>query len=306
MDKKGKEYTLGSEKNKSISREYGEVFREFREMKGYSMIQVYRDVCDRKTLWNFEVAGTCISLKLFMKLLRNINVSEEEFFAVAHRNCLIMNEKFFEIVYDYYMGEDVFALKEVLEKQKRNYINLGSAERNWNIFILSGLINNLDSSFVVTDEVIEASLDYLLAIETWQTCDLWFFACVVHLVNINLSCSIVESLIKSDEIFRAKSLRKKRFIGLLINIAHVAIENNCLIEAKNFMDVAKMLFPLQRWSFWNFLGEHYAFRFVEGELKFVCGDETGKAQMIEVIDHLSFLDQKKMKELYQKLMNDLL
>ncbi|MDR3156539.1 MAG: hypothetical protein LBT69_01275 [Lactobacillales bacterium] len=289
-----------------IPREYGEVFRELREMKGYSVPQAHRDDCDRKTLWNFEVGRTRISLERFIKLLRNIRVSETEFFAAVNRYQLSESEIFFETVNEYYRDEDIPALKEILEKQKKDYINVGIAERNWNIFVLSGLINNLDSRFVVSEQVIEASLDYLLAIDTWQMCDLRFFSHVLHFLNIRLSCSTVESLIKSGEIFRSRGLRRKVFLGLLINIAHAAIEKNHLVEARNFVDVAEMLFPHKAWTSWNLLGEHYSFKFLEGELKFVCGDETGKSQMIEVIEHFSLLGQEKLGIMYQKCLDNLI
>jgi Rgg/GadR/MutR family transcriptional activator len=303
-NKNKKKYISESEGEKFAPRKYGEVFREFREMKGYSVTQAHRGDCDRKTLWNFEIGGTRISLEIFIKLLKNINVSETEFFAAVNRYCLSKNEMFFEKVCEYYANEDIPALKEMLEKQKKDHINIGTAEQNWNIFVLSGLINNLDSSFVVSEQVIEASLDYLLEIESWQTCDLLFFSFVVHFVNIRLSCSIVKSLIESGEIFRSKNTRRIRFINLLINTAHDAIEKNCLIEAKNFIDVIKMLFPQQKWASWNLLGEQYAFKFLEGELKFACGDEAGKIQMMEVINHLSFLGNENLKRMYQKCLNN--
>jgi hypothetical protein len=57
---------------------------------------------------------------------------------------------------------------------------------------------------------------------------------------------------------------------------------------------------------WNFLGEQYAFKFVEGELKFVCGYKTGEAQIMEVIEHLLLWDQEKLIMKYQKYLDNLI
>jgi Rgg/GadR/MutR family transcriptional activator len=113
-------------------------------------------------------------------------------------------------------------------------------------------------------------------------------------------------LINSDEVFSTKEYRKKQFICLLINTAHAAIEKNHLVEARNFMDVVEILLPPQGWASWGFFIEYCSFKFLEGELKFVCGDETGKAQIMELIKHLSLLGQKKLSMRYQKYLNNLI
>jgi hypothetical protein len=75
---------------------------------------------NEKKIWNFEVGRTCISLERFIKLLKNINVSETEFFAAVNRYHLSKDEKFFETVRKYYIDEDIPALKDILEKQERD------------------------------------------------------------------------------------------------------------------------------------------------------------------------------------------
>jgi Rgg/GadR/MutR family transcriptional activator len=114
-------------------------------------------------------------------------------------------------------------------------------------------------------------------------------------------------LINSDEVFSTKEYRKKQFICLLINTAHAAIEKNHLIEARDFLNVVETLFPPQGgWASWNLLCEQCAFKFAEGELKFVCGDEAGKAQIMELIKHLSLFGQEKASMRYQKYLNNLI
>jgi transcriptional regulator with XRE-family HTH domain len=173
---------------KCLPREYGKVFKEFRIANGYTLEQASSCCCDRKTLWNFENKTHVIGLNIFCKLIENIKVPAMEFFSAVNNYQFITNNKFTKEMYKYYRAGDVLGLKKMLKIRKASNPKEGRLKRNWDIFVLSVFIHNLDLTFAVTDKVVDLATEYLLGIEHWSTCDLRAFANTLYIFNTKFLC----------------------------------------------------------------------------------------------------------------------
>jgi Rgg/GadR/MutR family transcriptional activator len=241
-------------------RNLGEVFKELRQSKNINIADACRGVCTKKTVYNFEDGISSIDSNKLFGLLKNINISFEEF-GLAVNNYQPSNDwKFFQKIDRYYYKGDVAMLRKILESKRSANILL--VEKAFHILVISELINKLDKNFKIAKQDIDNVAKSSMSIDKWTYYELKAFYKISHLLSIDLSCSIARNIIYKKDDFLISEDRIRCFIKTLINISYCAIQKNHLKDAKFFLQTTELL--VLEYEAEDIIAFKYALKFLQG------------------------------------------
>jgi Rgg/GadR/MutR family transcriptional activator len=273
---------------------YGEVFKDLRIDRGIREREAYKEVCSRSTLCRFEAGISNIGLSTLVDLLKNIDVSTEEYFAEVRNYKLNVNEKFLQTAHRYYDEGNVDMLKEMLEELRSSNRKYDSVR----VLMISILINELDERVEVPKQDFESASGYLIGVEIWGYSELCLLVNVIDKLNIHLACSITVELMKDKKFSTDKKL-KIEFIKILLNVSYSCIKHECLSNADIFLEEAEALINTQRIE--NSIAERYVFKFIKGYYYLISGEEkVGIQLMKKAIDNFKTTEDKGIVEHYKK------
>ncbi|MDR0614689.1 MAG: hypothetical protein LBF82_01820 [Lactobacillales bacterium] len=273
---------------------YGEVFQDLRIDRRVRAKEAYEGVCSRSTLCRFEAGVSDISLSILIGLLKNIDVSTEEYFANVRNYELNINEKFLQTVSKYYDDGNIGMLKEMLEELRSSNKKYDSLR----VLVVSILINDLDESFEVSNQDFKSASDYLMGVEIWGYSELGMLINIIDKLNINLACSITRDLIKTKKRFLVNGYQKTQLIKLLINVSYSCIKHENMHSASIFLKEAESLIATQRIE--NCIAEKYVLKFIKGYYYLILDKEKeGIKLMKKAIDNFKTTEDKGIVERYK-------
>jgi len=281
--------------DKNENENYGEIFKSFRQDQGFYEWEACNKVCSRSTLCRFETGETDISLSKFIGLLRNIDVSTEEYFAAVRNYEPNNNEIFFQKIKKYYDEGNIDMLKKMLVKFRSSTKEKNSLQT----LVLLMLINDLDKNFIVPIKDFENVSGYLMDVEIWSYSKVQLLISVIDKLNINLACSIARDLIRVKKKFLVNSYRKTQLIRMLLNVSYSCIRNGYIEEASNFLEEAETLMATQIIE--NCITEKYCLKFVKGFFYLVLGEtEYGINLMKKGVDNFRSTEDEEIIERYEQ------
>ncbi|MDR1013115.1 MAG: hypothetical protein LBL38_02490 [Lactobacillales bacterium] len=176
---------------------FGKVFKEIRLSKNISTKDACNEICTSKTLYNFENGKNCLNVSTLSKILKNINISEEDYFAAVRDYQPNINDTFFQNIVDYHLEKKIFMLKKMLQKLNSSK----NKEDKLRTLMIMAIINDLDKNFIIPKQDLTNASDYLIGINKWGHYELELFSYVVDILNIKLATSIVREFINNKRKF---------------------------------------------------------------------------------------------------------
>lgn len=234
-----------------MDKTYGEIFKSLRLNKGFSIKEIACEQVSRTTISKFENGCSNISIDKFFNLLKNINVSPQEFF--------IYLEESWGTTYSVSMINLPLAFDHrnyiVIESLLANFVKQSKQLPNNNglklqVISIKALIHMINHNYEIKDEEITTIKQYLSLSKMWTEFEIQLFSRSVSLFDLETIRALIKRLLDPFNYVATTFEIKLYTYNALINIT------NTLVERKAF----DALMKIERFLYINQLPERYMFQ----------------------------------------------
>ena len=285
---------------------YGEAFRYFRKLNGYSLEYAASDSISKSQLSRFERGENEISLSTFFELLSNINVSIENFCNYLEHYKRSELDDFLVNLSPNFYSLNTKGLEEIKNEQQKLFEKSGGKIHRINTIMVQGLLNqidcnHIDCNHIVSREDLNLVYDYLFQKERWESYEITLIGNLYHLFEIDYIYRVGKEILERTHYYEKIGKNRNLVVSACLNFWFSCLENSHLIYADYFEMKLKELLKDDTKVF-----EKSTFKFVEGyKIYLTESKESGIKQMKNVIKYFEFIESKNIALYFQKRLNEL-
>ena len=280
---------------------YGEAFRYFRKLNGYSLEYAAADSISKSQLSRFERGENEISLSTFFELLSNINVSIENFCNYLEHYKRSELDDFLVNLSPNFYSLNTKGLKEIKKEQQKIFEKSGEKTHKINTIMVQGLLNQIDCNHIVSREDLNLVYDYLFQKERWESYEITLIGNLYHLFEIDYIYRVGKEILERTHYYEKNGKNRNLVVSACLNFWFCCLENSHLIYADYFEMKLKEILKDDTKVF-----EKSTFKFVEGyKIYLTESKESGIKQMQNVIKYFEFIESKNIALYFQKRLNEL-
>ena len=280
---------------------YGEAFRYFRKLNGYSLEYAVADSISKSQLSRFERGENEISLSTFFELLSNINVSIENFCNYLEHYKRSELDDFLVNLSPNFYSLNTKGLEEIKNEQQKLFEKSGEKTYRINTIMVQGLLNQIDCNYVVSRDDLNLVYDYLFQKERWESYEIALIGNLYHLFEIDYIYRVGKEILERTHYYEKIGKNRNLVVSACLNFWFCCLENSHLIYADYFEMTLKKLLKDDTKVF-----EKSTFKFVEGyKIYLTESKESGIKQMNNVIKYFEFIESKSIALYFQKRLNEL-
>ena len=280
---------------------YGEAFRYFRKLNGYSLEYAAADSISKSQLSRFERGENEISLSTFFKLLSNINVSIENFCNYLEHYKRSELDDFLVNLSPNFYSLNTKGLEEIKNEQQKLFEKSGEKTHKINTIMVQGLLNQIDCNHIVSRDDLNLVYDYLFQKERWESYEITLIGNLYHLFEIDYIYRVGKEILERTHYYEKIGKNRNLVVSACLNFWFCCLENSHLIYADYFEMTLKKLLKDDTKVF-----EKSTFKFVEGyKIYLTESKESGIKQMNNVIKYFEFIESKSIALYFQKRLNEL-
>lgn len=221
---------------------YGEHFRNMREEKKMSIVEVSDGILSVSQLSKFERGLSEISLSKFIKVLERINVTLSEFELVSNN---FESKSLYQMVENLrasYTNRESDVLTKMVESELVKWQTTDNIRYRYNYIMLS-IINDELNNVTTTDKSDIARLtDYLFSIEDWTYYELVLFGNSIPAIPIRTVILLCDELLTKTAFFQKNSSHRKMVIHTLLNASIICLLNDEDEDSYRFQtDIANLI-----------------------------------------------------------------
>lgn len=281
---------------------YGEAFRYFRKLNGYSLEYAAADSISKSQLSRFERGENEISLSTFFELLSNINVSIENFCNYLEHYKRSELDDFLVNLSPNFYSLNTKGLEEIKNEQQKLFEKSGEKTHKINTIMVQGLLNQIDCNHAVSRDDLNLVYDYLFQKERWEYYEIMLIGNLYHLFEIDYIYMVGQEILERTHYYEKIGKNRNLVVSACLNFWFCCLENSHLIYADYFeMKLQKLLKDDTK------VFEKSTFKFVEGyKIYLTESKESGIKQMDNVIKYFEFIESKSIALYFQKRLNELI
>lgn len=285
---------------------YGEAFRYFRKLNGYSLEYAASDSISKSQLSRFERGENEISLSTFFELLSNINVSIENFCNYLEHYKRSELDDFLVNLSPNFYSLNTKGLEEIKNEQQKLFEKSGGKIHRINTIMVQGLLNqidcnHIDCNHIVSREDLNLVYDYLFQKERWESYEITLIGNLYHLFEIDYIYMVGKEILERTHYYEKIGKNRNLVVSACLNFWFSCLENSHLIYADYFEMKLKELLKDDTKVF-----EKSTFKFVEGyKIYLTESKESGIKQMQNIIKYFEFIESKNIALYFQKRLNEL-
>lgn len=280
---------------------YGEAFRYFRKLNGYSLEYAAADSISKSQLSRFERGENEISLSTFFELLSNINVSIENFCNYLEHYKRSELDDFLVNLSPNFYSLNIKGLEAIKNEQQKLFEKSGEKTHKINTIMVQGLLNQIDCNHVVSRDDLNLVYDYLFQKERWESYEITLIGNLYHLFEIDYIYMVGKEILERTHYYEKIGKNRNLVVSACLNFWFCCLENSHLIYAGYFEMKLKKLLKDDTKVF-----EKSTFKFVEGyKIYLTESKESGIKQMNNVIKYFEFIESKSIALYFQKRLNEL-
>ena len=280
---------------------YGEAFRYFRKLNGYSLEYAAADSISKSQLSRFERGENEISLSTFFELLSNINVSIENFCNYLEHYKRSELDDFLVNLSPNFYSLNTRLLEEIKNEQQKLFEKSGEKIYRINTIMVQGLLNQIDCNYVVSRDDLNLVYDYLFQKERWESYEITLIGNLYHLFEIDYIYRVGKEILERTHYYEKIGKNRNLVVSACLNFWFCCLENSHLIYADYFEMTLKKLLKDDTKVF-----EKSTFKFIEGyKIYLTESKESGIKQMQNVIKYFEFIDSKNIALYFQRRLNQL-
>lgn len=238
---------------------YGEAFRYFRKLNGYSLEYAAADSISKSQLSRFERGENEISLSTFFELLSNINVSIENFCNYLEHYKRSELDDFLVNLSPNFYSLNTKGLEEIKNEQQKLFEKSGEKTYRINTIMVQGLLNQIDCNYVVSRDDLNLVYDYLFQKERWESYEITLIGNLYHLFEIDYIYRVGKEILERTHYYEKIGKNRNLVVSACLNFWFCCLEHSHLIYADYFEMKLKKLLKDDTKVF-----EKSTFKFIEG------------------------------------------
>lgn len=280
---------------------YGEAFRYFRKLNGYSLEYAAADSISKSQLSRFERGENEISLSTFFELLSNINVSIENFCNYLEHYKRSELDDFLVNLSPNFYSLNTKGLEEIKNEQQKLFEKSGEKTHRINTIMVQGLLNQIDRNHIVSRDDLNLVYDYLFQKERWESYEITLIGNLYHLFEIDYIYRVGKEILERTHYYEKIGKNRNLVVSACLNFWFCCLENSHLIYADYFEMKLKEILKDDTKVF-----EKSTFKFIEGyKIYLTESKESGIKQMQNVIKYFEFIESKNIALYFQRRLNQL-
>ena len=280
---------------------YGEAFRYFRKLNGYSLEYAAADSISKSQLSRFERGENEISLSTFFELLSNINVSIENFCNYLEHYKRSELDDFLVNLSPNFYSLNTKGLEEIKNEQQKLFEKSGEKTHRINTIMVQGLLNQIDCNHIVSRDDLNLVYDYLFQKERWESYEITLIGNLYHLFEIDYIYRVGKEILERTHYYEKIGKNRNLVVSACLNFWFCCLENLHLVYADYFEINLKRLLKDDTKVF-----EKSTFKFIEGyKIYLTESKESGIKQMQNVIKYFEFIESKNIALYFQRRLNQL-
>ncbi|MDT2807757.1 Rgg/GadR/MutR family transcriptional regulator [Vagococcus lutrae] len=204
----------------------GEIFKELRISKQYTLADVAKDIASVSLLSKFERGEVDISFNKLSLLLKKINVSLYEFDLIANNYHSFHIEYLISKLKINYHTKNIGVLEMMMLEEKKMFEENKLQFHNLNSIMISSVLNELEYKKKVPNKDIEILMDYLFSSEQWMYYEIVLYSNSLNSIPIDSILLLSKELLNKSKLLSNNLRYRKLIIETLINTCIVLLEKN--------------------------------------------------------------------------------
>lgn len=220
----------------------GQVIRNIRKSRGYTLKQLSDGITSYSTLAAFERGESQLAFEVLVEILDKLNITLGEFSRYMNKPATAFYKWLWKIQ-DLFDARELEELKMELELlESKSQVKSGKCQ----ILILKNFINMLDKSIYIDDEETKFIKDYFWDIDEWGEFDIVFFRSTSHKLNNDSLMSLsLEILRLIEEELLPNNYGANQYIGAILISVHLFYERKEYDDCRILVRKVEPLIPSQ-------------------------------------------------------------
>lgn len=264
----------------------GESFRELRQERGFTLKTMSEGIISYSYLSKFEKGKSQITVENFIQLAQRLNMTIDEILYFS--NIEMTNYvDFFRKISLAYSKNDIIALKKNLNTEKNLYKKTNINYHKYNSIMISVIINNLDSDFLIPENEADLLVDYIIKCSFWTTYEVSLFGNILSLFSEKLLIILLDEVKKRIVDYKVMNRNYRDLIGV--------IQNACIIFLRK--KKVEQVISLSKFLDTTIQKNHYFGRtrklYIDGVIDIALGNiDKGRNKAKKAIEVINLMDEK--------------
>lgn len=228
---------------------YGNFFRELRNEKRMSIIEVSEGILSVGQLSKFERGLNDVSLSKFVKLLNRINITLEEFDLLCNNYEKSNLQQIVKQIRKAYTNRDTEELLRLSNEEYSKWQQTGNINNRYNYLMISIMNDELNDCKTVKDEDVELLTDYLFAIDDWTYYEIVLFGNSISAIPIQTVIILSEEISRKTKFFQSNNEHRKMIIHILLNANLICLLNDKIDQSYQFQQEIDQLINSQTYLY---------------------------------------------------------
>ena len=261
----------------------GESFRLLRKERGYTLKTMSEGIVSFSYLSKFEQGKSDITLSTFMRLIKKLNMSVDEFLFFDNQVLTDYN-KIFKKVSIAYSKKDKSTLVSLHKREMDLYYETNNSYHKCNAIVISAIISDIDAEYTILKENQDFLIDYLIGCSYWTHYEVSLFGNAMVIFTEDSLMILLKEIEKRAHKHKITRRNMRDIIALLENACVILLRRNKVEEAKTVSNYLESI-----------IEPHYFFEktrklFIDGIIHILEG-ETNKGvreaqKAIEIIEQM--------------------
>lgn len=214
-------------------RNFGEIFKKFRESRGFRLKDVANEVISTSQLSRFEKGETDLTISKFILILDEINLSIDEFMYAVHGFRRDELNELLEKIRKYITMNDVEEMKRLLISQSEQ----GEKRQKFhqiNTILIKIRLQDLSGENYYDSSDLDDLTDYLFSVEYWGHYELLVFINTLDALKHDVFMLLTREMTSRTDFYKEIPTNRRLISTMLLNGYITCIEREKFIDACYF------------------------------------------------------------------------
>ncbi|MET3558461.1 Rgg/GadR/MutR family transcriptional activator [Streptococcus rupicaprae] len=275
---------------------YGQIFKEFRINRHFTLKQVANEHVSLAQLSKFERGETDLSLTKFISALDAINVRVTEFMDRVNNYQRIQQAETMNKMLSYFYRGDIDGLNNLIaiEKEKSEK-NLTTYRHRLNAIMFKGAIAQLENHHQMESSDLEFVSDYLFSVENWGVDEVLLVINLASFYPTELVVMRTRKIIENKTFYQELPKNQKLVEEVLIDTVLLCLSRKELKYVPEFIDHLSSMLEGENSAYRRII-----FHYIKGFYNYLKGDNSGLALIEEAIAMLETLNYPLRAKYYRE------
>ncbi len=212
---------------------FGEVFKKFRESRGLRLKDVAKAGISTSQLSRFEKGETDLTISKFMLILDEINMPIEEFMYAVHDFHRDELNELLSKVRHFVSNHDVEGMKKLLYSQMETE-DKREKFHQINIILLKIRLQDLSGESYYSSDDLSYLTDYLFSVEYWGYYELLIFMNTLYVLKHDVFMVLAREMSRRSDFYKEIPNNRRLISTMLLNGYITCVEREKFMDALYF------------------------------------------------------------------------